>query len=394
MHVLTLPVAARVMNSLPSLAFDQDIFQLQLHGGIRLYFTELSRALLVHRCNGLRLLQPSLSSDVLPLAPGGRGYWLMSGFRLCSLVVSFVSSISPAAPWQSRKIYHATYYRNPLLSCSVNPVVVTVHDLIHECCPEYFDPIYASSIKRYVKAKRRCIFAADAIIAVSYATRDDLLRIYPQLDPSRVHVIHHGSDHFPALSSAESCRPLPQGLPYPRFLLYVGSRGHYKGFDDLLHAFSQLRLDSLDLGLVCVGSQFSVEEVGRIGDLGLTGKVISLQADEANLLRFYQHALGFVYPSWREGFGLPILEAMRARCPVVCSDIPSSREIADHHALFFRARDQQDLLRVLQELLDWDHVRRKGLLSAAQAHASRFTWQDAARRTCDVYLGLLGQHAF
>ncbi len=378
------------MTSPPCIAFDRDIFQLQRHGGIRLYFTELSRALLVDHRTRLRLLHPSLPSEVVPLATDRRGNVLISGVRLSSLLASFASSLLPSPPWQSRKIYHATYYRNPLLNWSANPVVVTVHDLIHELCPEYFDPAYSSSILRYVKAKRRCIFAADAIIAVSRATRDDLLRTYPELDQSRVHVIHHGSDHVPALSSADASQP-PQGLPYRRFLLYVGSRGHYKGFYDLLQAFTELSLHPCDLGLVCVGLPFSTHEVERINGLGLTANVISLQADEANLLRLYQHALGFIYPSWREGFGLPILEAMRARCPVVCSDIPSSREIADHHALFFRARDQKDLLRVLQELLDWDPVRRTGHLTAAQLHASRFTWEDAARRTCDLYLGLLAR---
>jgi len=379
------------MTSSPCLAFDHDIFQLQLHGGIRLYFTELSRALRAEDCARLRLLHPSLPSVVVPLPPGRRGNVLMGGIRLGSLLVSFVSSVLPSPPWQSRKIYHATYYRNPFLHWSANPVVVTVHDLIHECCPQYFDPAYASSIQRYVKAKRRCIFAADAIIAVSHATREDLLHTYPQIEPARVHVIHHGSDHVPAMGSLESRDPHPDGVPFRSYLLYVGSRGHYKGFDDLLHAFSELGGSSREVGLVCVGSPFTAEESARIQRFSLAGNVISVQADEAHLVRLYQHALGFVYPSWREGFGLPILEAMRARCPVVCSDIPSSREIADHHALFFRACDQQDLRRALQDLLDWDPERRTRLLSDAQAHASSFTWEDAARRTCDLYLGLLAR---
>lgn len=381
------------MTSPACLAFDRDIFQIQLHGGIRLYFTELNRALLAQHGASLRLLRPSLPFDVVPVSPEYRGNVLMSGVSLSSLLVSFASSLLPSPPWQSRKIYHATYYRNPLLNWSANPVVVTVHDLIHECCPEFFDPAYKASIRRYVNAKRRCIFAADAIVAVSHATRDDLLRIYPQIEPARVHVIHHGSDHVPLMCSPGVGHSPPDGVPFPQYLLYVGSRGHYKGFDDLLRAFAELLGSSRELGLVCVGSPFTKDEAARIGSLSLTGNVISAQADEAYLVRLYQHALGFVYSSWREGFGLPILEAMRARCPVVCSDIPSSREIADHHALFFRARNPQSLLSVLQDLLAFDPVRRAGFLSAAQAHASRFTWQDAARRTCDVYLGLLGRHA-
>jgi len=382
------------MTSSPRLVFDQDIFQLQLHGGIRLYFTELSRALRAEQGARLRLLHPSLSSDVVPLPPENRGNVLMSGIRLGSLLVSFVSSVLPSPPWHSRKIYHATYYRNPFLHWSANPVVVTVHDLIHECCPQYFDPAYASSIQRYVKAKRRCIFAADAIIAVSHATREDLLHTYPQIEPSRVHVIHHGSDHVPLMGSPESRYPYPDGLPFRPYLLYVGSRGHYKGFDDLLYAFSELGGSSREVGLVCVGSPFTVEESARIQSFSLVGNVISVQADEVHLVRLYQHALGFVYPSWREGFGLPILEAMRARCPVLCSDIPSSREIADRHALFFRAGDPRDLLSTLRQLFALDPARRESHLSASQVHASRFTWQDAARRTCDLYLGLLGRHAF
>jgi len=381
------------MTSSPRLVFDHDIFQLQLHGGIRLYFTELSRALRAEQGARLRQLHPSLSSDVVPLPPENRDNVLMGGIRLGSLLVSFVSSVLPSPPWHSRKIYHATYYRNPFLHWSANPVVVTVHDLIHECCPQYFDPAYASSIQRYVKAKRRCIFAADAIIAVSHATREDLLHTYPQIEPSRVHVIHHGSDHVPLTGSPKSRYPHPDGLPFGPYLLYVGSRGHYKGFDDLLHAFSGLGGSSRDVGLVCVGSPFSEEESARIQRFSLSGNVISVQADEAHLVRFYQHALGFVYPSWREGFGLPILEAMRARCPVLCSDIPSSREIADRHALFFRAGDPRDLLSTLRQLFALDPARRESDLSAAQVHASRFTWQVAARRTCDLYLGLLGRHA-
>lgn len=380
------------MTSLPCLAFDQDIFRLQLHGGIRLYFTQLSRALLVDHGARLRLLHPSLASDVVPLAPERRGNWMMNGVSLGSLLVSFASSVLPAPPWQSSKIYHATYYRNPLLHWSANPVVVTVHDLIHECCPEFFDPAYASSIKRYVRAKRRCIFSADAIIAVSHATRNDLLHTYPQIDPARVHVIHHGSDHVPAVCSTAPIELGPEGVPFRRFLLYVGSRGHYKGFNDLLHAFAELVKNSQEVGLVCVGSPFTAEESVRIQRLFLAANVISVQADEAHLVRLYQHAFGFVYPSWREGFGLPILEAMRARCPVLCSDIPSSKEIADRNALFFQAGNPRDLLRTLRELFALDPAMRARHLTAAQDHASRFTWQDAAHRTCDLYLSLLERH--
>lgn len=377
----------------PILAFDVDIFQLQRHGGIRLYFTQLSRALLDHHSTRLHLLRPSSPSDVLPLPSNVRGLVLARGIKLISLLASFASPLLPLLTWKTRKIYHPTYYRNPLLHWSANPVVVTVHDLIHECCPHYFDPAYASSIRRYVKAKRRCLLAADAIIAVSEATKSDLLRTYPQIHSSRVHVIHHGSDHVPALRSSDFREPYPDGMPSRPYILYVGSRGHYKGFNDLLHAFSGLAGPSQDMCLVCVGSPFTVEESSRIQRFSLVGHVISVQANEALLVRLYQHAFAFVYPSWREGFGLPILEAMRSCCPVLCSDIPSSREIADRYAMFFKAGDPQALLSTLRQLFELDPESRSKILTAAQAHASRFTWKDTARRTCDLYLELLARDA-
>jgi glycosyltransferase involved in cell wall biosynthesis len=378
--------------SLPLLAFDVDIFQLQRHGGIRLYFTQLNRALFAHHYTRLHLLRPSLPSDVLPLSSDVRVSVLARGIKLLSLLASFASPLLPLLPWQARKIYHASYYRNPLLHWSANPVVVTVHDLIHECFPHYFDPAYSSSIRRYVDAKRRCILAADAIIAVSEATKTDLLRIYPQVDSARVHVIHHGSDHVPAICSHAASDPYPEDVPFSKYLLYVGSRGHYKGFDDLLLAFAELALSSQKLGLVCVGSPFTPEEIDRIQHLSLEGNVICIQADEAHLFRLYQHAFCFVYPSWYEGFGFPILEAMRARCPVVCSDIPSSREIADRHAFFFVAGDSNDLFCQLQLLFALDPVSRGLHLVASQNHASRFTWQATAELTCDLYLSLLDRH--
>ena len=381
------------MSRLACVSFDRDIFQLQRYGGIRLYFTELSKALVSQHASRLCLLDASLVASIFPLTrSSNRGCFEKAiGFGL--LLKSFACPLLPILPWQSPRVYHATYYRNFFIHLSRSCVVVTVHDLIHECYPQYFDPSYAATLQRYVMAKRRCIFAAEAIIAVSHATKNDLLRVYPQIEPNRVHVIHHGSDHVPAITPQITIESPPLGVPFRQFFLYVGSRGHYKGFIDLLLAFAELSVTSHSVGLVCVGSPFTSDEADRIQRLSIAEKVISVQADELHLISLYQHAVGFVYPSLCEGFGLPILEAMRSRCPVLCSDIPSSREIANRHALFFKAGDSKDLLTKLQHLFVLDPACRERHLSAAQVHASRFTWKDAAQRTSDLYLSLLERHS-
>lgn len=378
------------MINMLQLAFDRDIFDVQYYGGIRLYFTQLSRALSADNSFPLRLIQPSLPLDVFPLSLQLQGNVMLKGFRLYALLASFVSSMLPPPPWQPRKVYHATYYRNPLLCWSLNPVVVTVHDMIHECYPQYFDSAYLASIQRYVIAKRRCIFAADAIITVSHSTKADLLRVYPQLESSRVHVIHHGSDHISMISGHTLDELLlPLRVHFRRFLLFVGSRSHYKGFNDLLNAFVEFSRVYSDFGIVCVGKPFTAFEESQIKRLSLIGKVVSATADQSQHVGFYQHAHCLVYPSWREGFGLPILEAMRARCPVLCTDIPSSREIAGRHAMFFQSGDPKDLLARLFDLVEMDSATLGRNLVAALEYASRFTWQAAASRTFDVYLNLL-----
>ena len=378
------------MSTTPSLAFDRDIFDLQKHGGIRLYYTQLSHSLATNCASRINISFPELSLDVLPPAFQSQRNVMLMGSRLCQLLASFVSAMLPAPIWRARKIYHATYYRNLLLRWSLNPTVVTIHDMIHETYPQYFDPYYKPSLLAYVRAKRSCIFAADAIVAVSYSTKQDLLRIYPQIPSSRVHVIHHGSDHIPAVSSRDVFDyPLFGEVSFSRFLLFVGSRAHYKGFDILLSGFSKFSPLYPDVGLVCVGSLFAKEEQDLISQLSLSGKVISASATPSQLVSLYAQAVALVYPSWYEGFGLPILEAMRARCPVLCSDIPSSREIADRHALFFKPGDSLDLLSKLMILVDLHPVSRERNLRDAQEHASSFTWNDTASNTCDLYLSLL-----
>ena len=377
------------MNRLPLLSFDRDIFQIQRHGGIRLYFTELNRALLVGFSSRVKLISPSFPSKVFPLVAELQDNAVFNGLVLCSLLTSFVVSMLPALLCRYPKIYHATYYRNPFLRWSLNPVVVTVHDMIHECFPQYFDTAYQASIQTYVKAKRRCIFAADAIIAVSHATKEDILRVYPDIDSSRIHVIYHGADHIPNIADEGRCQPPLVGVPFRRFLLYVGSREHYKGFNDLLCAFASFSNLYDDCGLVCVGKPFTDAEAAELSSLALTELVISVPANESELIALYRHALAFVYPSWREGFGLPILEAMRARCPVVCSDIPSSREIAGRHAFFFNPADPGDLLSTLSEILILSPIDLKMRLNASFDLASCFTWENTAALTCDLYLSLL-----
>lgn len=377
------------MNRFISVSFDNDIFQLQKYGGIRLYYEQLNSSLSLSHSLKLRHSNSFIPSCVFPPPSFSINSFSQNILSYLSLAYSFVFPLLPSFSPTCFKIYHATYYRNPFLGLSSNPVVITIHDMIHELYSQYFEPEYQPSIRRYIHAKRRCIFAADSIVTVSRSTRNDLLSCYPQLDPARIIVVHHGCDHIPLCSSSPTALRPSFSPNYSKYILFVGSRRHYKGFYDLLSAFSEFTRLYSEYALVCVGVPFSMEEKSILDSLSLLGKVFTVSADNFELPTLYRFAEVFVYPSWYEGFGLPILEAMRLRCPVLCSDIPSSREIAASHAYFFQPRNTSDLLTQVCSLVNLSPESKDRLTSSALAYTSHFSWKKTAELTAKVYHALL-----
>jgi glycosyltransferase involved in cell wall biosynthesis len=103
------------------------------------------------------------------------------------------------------------------------------------------------------------------------------------------------------------------------------------------------------------------------------------------LLGLYKHAEALVFPSTFEGFGMPVAEALAAEVPVVCSDIPPLREIADGAALFFHPESVDDLAEQMQQILD-NTARRERLIARGKELATRFSWSRAAEETLAVLL--------
>ena len=308
--------------------FDNDIFIRQKYGGIRLYFSSL--------IDNLSSFPVSIRPDSISLhstVPRSFLYDSISHFR--RLTSSFSRSLRISG--DNACVYHPTYYTDPFLPIYRCPSVVTIHDLIHEKYFEFFDSYYSQyKVKSYVNAKLSCMLNATAIIAVSQSTADDILDIYPFIDSSKIFVIPHGSDHlssYPILPSSLS--PLLHSLTRHPFFLYVGSRSNYKGFYILLRSFKNLCSVYSSLKLVCVGSPLTAEEYKAISDLGISSNVVTYSALNCELPYLYSSSLGFIYPSFCEGFGLPILEALSFNCPVIITDIPQIREIGGDLPLYY-----------------------------------------------------------
>lgn len=281
-------------------------------------------------------------------------------------------------------VLHPTYYE--LLSGAAfgtlrRPVVLTVHDMIHELFPATTDPR-----GRWAEAKRRAILAADAVICISENTRKDLLTLLP-VDESRVTVIPLATRLAPPDAAEPPCAAGP-----PQFL-HVGGRAGYKNFDLLLRALRGVVGRFAEVRLAVAGPPFEPAELGRIAALGLERHVRhhGLVGD-AELARLYRDSVALVYPSLYEGFGIPPLEAMRCGTAVVAANTSSIPEVVGDAGILFDPRSEEELAAALRGLLD-DPARRAAIVERGRRRERGFEWSEVVARTVAVYRSVAGAAA-
>ncbi|MBI5880293.1 MAG: glycosyltransferase family 4 protein [Chloroflexi bacterium] len=259
------------------------------------------------------------------------------------------------------------------------PAVITVHDLAFRIYPE----LLTAESARYYGQIDRAVRSAEQIIAVSEATRADMLELLA-VDAAKITVIHEAAD--PAYRSLDEAAIAPvlakHSLSGP-FILAVGTIEPRKNLPLLLRAFAALG----DAGatLVIAGRRgWLADDVFALADtLGACVRFLGpVPADE--LAALYNAAHAFAMPSRYEGFGLPVVEAMACGAPVIVSNISSLPEIAGDAGLALPPDDEpawRDALRRALDDADW-HVSMR---ARSLARAAVFSWDRAASETLAVY---------
>jgi glycosyltransferase involved in cell wall biosynthesis len=271
-------------------------------------------------------------------------------------------------------VLHSLGYVAPLrLHC---PSVVTVHDVHHLAHGRLRDWHRRLLLGRIV---RRSVRGAAAVIADSRFMRDAIAAAYDM--PAReIDVVPLAPN--PALNGGA---PLPDGgAPAPvsggPYLLAFGGVTPNKNLDGLLRAFALARQrHGVRQNLVVVGH---LPESLRIGDSA--GVVATGYLDEARLASVLAKAEALVFPSLYEGFGLPVLEAMAAGVPVICSRVTAIPEVAGEAAVYFDPRDVEDMASKLA-LVAHDRALREDLAARGRIRAASFSWERAARETRAIY---------
>ena len=238
-------------------------------------------------------------------------------------------------------IFHSSYYKWCRSKNAIN--VITVHDFTYE----YFYRGLRKWIHHWTKS--RAIEKARHIICISENTKNDLIKFFPAIDTNKISVIYNGvSDTF---------RPLHPSLRYDendKFMIFVGNRARYKNFDLAVEA---ARVAGLKLYII--GQKLCDKEKKRVEKL-LGQNYVDLgfiSNEQLNML--YNKAYVLIYPSSYEGFGIPVIEAQKAGCPVIAMQGSSITEIYGKDSLLIKGKDSGQIVEKIKMLEDRDFRKKE-----------------------------------
>ncbi len=287
--------------------------------------------------------------------------------------------------WQAERrrlnVLHGLANMAPLLTARV-ATVVTLHDLIWMRFGRSMTPrdTLAMKLTAIPSVKR-----ATRVIAISQAVRRDLETTIG-IDGRRIDVVAHG------VSTTDGAPPADEdavrsrlALGDRRVVLCVAQKREHKNLTGLVRALA--RLPERDVALVIPGGSTEYEdEVRRVAEeVGFAERLVLPDwVTEAELEALYRMSVAFALPSFEEGFGLPVLEAMARDVPVACSNTTSLPEVAGNAAELFDPRDPDDIARALGVLLR-DPARREELVRRGHGRVAHFTWAQTGRRTLETY---------
>ena len=277
------------------------------------------------------------------------------------------------------------------------PTMLTVHDLSFLRVPEHFVP----GFKEYLEgAVSRAVRKAQHILADSESTKRDLMELLG-VNPSKVTVIYPGVDaRFTQIRDPNILSTVMRRYELPaEFILGLGTLQPRKNFEGLIDSFAKLVSSSETGGsfaglhlVICGGPGWMHEEIAEAVERhGLTERVHfpGFVRDE-DLPAIYSLASVFAFPSWYEGFGLPVLEAQACGTPVVVADNSSLPEVVGDGGLLVSAGNSDELAHAISLALTDSRLRAR-LISAGRAQAELFSWSAAAQALLAAYRSVFAQ---
>lgn len=296
------------------------------------------------------------------------------------------------------QIYHGLSHEVPVgISQSGTKSVVTMHDLIHERYPEQYKKIDVNIYRQ--KFKYACK-NADRVIAISLQTKNDLVDFYG-VDENKIRICYQSCNPvFAQQVSVNEKQRIKNLYNLPdQFFLYVGSVIERKNLLNICKAVFLLRND-MQIPLVVIGEGTGYMQLVKdyVRQQGLTDKIIFLsdKTETKNLEGFktatdfpaiYQQAIAMIYPSFFEGFGIPVLEALFSRLPVITSKVSCLPEAGGDAALYINPNEAIEIAKAMQRIYQ-DEALVNEMKEKGWKHAQHFTPEKCAASVMDVYYEL------
>jgi glycosyltransferase involved in cell wall biosynthesis len=258
------------------------------------------------------------------------------------------------------------------------PGIAVVHDLNFEHFPGDLKPHITRYYKKYFP---RFVKKADHVITVSEYSKQDIVKVYGT-DPAKITVAHNGADEAFTKSDPRAIDGFRRqtGLQQP-FFLAVGSIHPRKNITRLLQAFDLFKKNTgSPVQLAIVGNRYlwtpemenTLQSLSSKNDIVFTGHL-----SKEDLVKAYSAAMALVFPSYFEGFGIPLVEAMRCECAVTCARATSFPEVAGDAALYFDPFDISDMAEKLREISSSEQLREQ-LVEKGKQRCLQFNWQNTA----------------
>lgn len=293
-------------------------------------------------------------------------------------------------------IYHGLSHEIPLgIAATGIKTAVTIHDLIFERYPGQYN---ALDTFIYRKKFRYACKNADKIIAISGQTKQDIIDFYKIPEEKIVVCYQSCNPSFNEMIAAEKKEAIRQLYNLPAaFYLYVGSIIERKNLLLICKAMKQMHA-SLPLVVIGDGGTYKQKVKKYIAENGLTEKIIFLSEvpsaqssasykSSADFPAIYQMATAMIYPSIFEGFGIPVLEALCSRLPVITSNLSCMPETGGDAALYINPDNENELAAAMLAVAS-DTALRNSMIEKGMAHAQKFTQQKCAAAVMDVYKSL------
>lgn len=266
------------------------------------------------------------------------------------------------------------------------PTVISLMDLSYIHYPDYFT---TKDLYQLTKWTEYSVNNAAKVFTISNASKNDIMKIY-RIPEERIAVLYPGIK--PHISLAPHVFPMNELMSKygitKDFILFVGTLQPRKNISRLIEAFAQIQKKKAhqELQLVIVGKKgWKFDEILTSPEkFGVKTHVQFLDFvpdDELTLL--YQHAICYVLPSLYEGFGLPVLEAMKHDCPVITSNVSSLPEAGGDAALYVDPHDTNDIALKIEKLIEDKNLRNE-LIQKGREQVKKFSWEKTAREALNI----------